>query len=75
MSHSRYSLLRLERGNIDLLSVFDHGPIIFKIVCLVTVELGLLVDQCAGAVELAVDCLDGNLCAIVLSCISDVKER
>lgn len=75
LCHSRHGLLRLEGGNIGLLSVFDHGPVIFEIVGLVAIKLGLLVDQCASAVELTVDCLDSDLCAVVLSCISDVRAN
>jgi hypothetical protein len=68
-------LLRLKRGNVNLIAVFYHRPVILKLSCVVIVLLSMLVDERASAVQLTIDCLDGYLRAVVLPHISKRQQK
>lgn len=57
-------------GAVHLLALLDDGPVLLKIVSLIVVLLGLLLDERASAIEFPIDCLDRDLRAIVLQSVS-----
>lgn len=58
-------------SHVDFLAVLNNRPVFLELVrVVVAFLLSVLLDERAGAVELAIDCLDSYLCAVFLACIS-----
>jgi hypothetical protein len=77
LGYSRDWLLRLERGEGKSLFLFDHGPIVFKLVCMIMIIIlppSLFIDERSCTVELTVYRLDGNLRATVLVQVSKIGK-
>lgn len=56
--------------HIDTFALFNHCPIFIKLIRLIVILFGVLLNQSTGAVKFAVDCLYSDLRAIVLHHVS-----